>query len=83
MPAKRAAMRFVGKKKNTSVWYTNVISYVAKTGKKVHFKGKKSKKYTTFALCKNIVPAEIVHFELTFTPFGVQEYVRSICLIVC
>ena len=39
-------MRFLGKKEITFAWYTNVFSYVAKTGKKVHFKGKKSKKYT-------------------------------------
>ena len=32
-------MRFLGKKEITFAWYTNVISYVAKTGKKVHFRG--------------------------------------------
>ena len=32
-------MRFLGKKEITSAWYTKVISYVAKMGKKVHFRG--------------------------------------------
>ena len=29
----------LGQKRNHTCWYTNVISYVAKTGKKVHFRG--------------------------------------------